>query len=136
MTSETKNPKAALSLRDAFDLEYARRQMEERKREEAERRQQEEDLARASQLLDALEREPDFLGARALTVERRRYTVTIDHRDFRIAAYFEAGKATVTLSDKRTPATPGTVAPRKQQIVDSVEEALAVMAQFLVDESR
>ena len=136
MMSETKNPKVALSLKDAFDLEYARREMEQRRRDEAERRQQEEDLARATQLLEALESEPDFLGARALTVEQRRYTVSIDHKDFRIAAYFEAGKATVTLSDKRTPATPGMVAPRKQQIVDSVEEALAVMAQFLVDESR
>jgi len=136
MTSETKYPKTALSLKDAFDLEYARREMEQRKRDEAERRQQEEDLARATQLLEALESEPDFLSVRALTVEQPRYTVSIDHKDFRIAAYFEAGKATVTLSDKRTPATPGTVAPRKQQIVDSVEEALAVMAQFLVDESR
>jgi hypothetical protein len=134
MTSETK--RAALSLKDAFDLEYARREMERRKREEAERRQQEEDLARATELLDALQADTEFLHARGLTVDRRRYTVAIDHDDFRIAAYFEAGKATVTLSDKRTPATPGTVAPRKQQTVDSVEDALAVMAQFLVDETR
>jgi hypothetical protein len=133
MTSETK--KAALSLKDAFDLEYARREMERRKREEAERRQQEEDLARATELLQALQADTDFLHTRRLTVDRRRYTVSIDHDDFRIAAYFEAGKASVTLSDKRTPATPGTVAPRKQQTVDSVEDALAVMAQFLVDET-
>ena len=33
MTSETK--KAVLSLKDAFELEYARREMERRKREEA-----------------------------------------------------------------------------------------------------
>jgi hypothetical protein len=136
MTSKTKKPPAALSLKDAFDLEYARRAMERRKREEAERKQQEEDLTRATQLLEALEADADFLSERRLTADRRRYTVSIDHEDFRIAAYFEAGKATVTLSDKRTPATPGAVAPRKQQTVESVEEALAVMAQFLVDESR
>jgi hypothetical protein len=134
MTSETK--KAVLSLKDSFDLEYARREMERRKREEAERKQQEEDLARATELLEALQADPEFLHARGLTVDRRRYTVSIDHDDFRIAAYFEAGKATVTLSDKRTPATPGTVAPRKQQVVEIVEDALAVMAQFLVDETR
>jgi hypothetical protein len=131
----TKKPRA-LSLKDAFDLEYARREMDRRKRDEAERKQQEEDLARAAHLLEALEAEPAFLADRQLTVDRRRYTVSLDHQDFRIAAYFEAGKATVTLSDKRTPATPGAVAPRKQQTVDAVEEALAVMAQFLVDESR
>jgi hypothetical protein len=133
MTSETK--KAVLSLKDAFDLEYARREMERRKREEAERQQQEEDLSRATELLAALQADNEFLHTRRLTADRRRYTVSIDHDDFRIAAYFEAGKATVTLSDKRTPATPGTVAPRKQQVVESVEEALAVMAQFLVDET-
>jgi len=135
MTSKTKKPQA-LSLKDAFDLEYARRQMERRKRDEAERKQQEEDLAHAAELLAALETDPAFLASRQLTVDRRRYTVSIDHNDFRIAAYFEAGKATVTLSDKRTPATPGTVAPRKQQTVETVEDALAVMAQFLVDETR
>jgi hypothetical protein len=137
MTSKTKKPETAqLSLKDAFDLEYARREMERRKREDAERKQQEEDLARATALLEALQADPDFLAKRNLTVDRRRYTVSLDHNDFRIATYFEAGKATVTLSDKRTPATPGTVAPRKQLTVESVEDALAVMAQFLVDESR
>jgi hypothetical protein len=137
MTSKTKKPQTErLSLKDAFDLEYARREMERRKRDEAERKQQEEDLARATELLAALEADPEFLHARNLSVDRRRYTVSIDHNDFRIAAYFEAGKASVTLSDKRTPATPGTAAPRKQQTVESVEEALAAMAQFLVDETR
>jgi hypothetical protein len=135
MTSKTKKPRT-LSLKDAFDVEYARREMERRKRDEAERKQQEEDLERATQLLEALEADPGFLSERNLAVDRRRYTVSVDHQDFRIAAYFEAGKATVTLSDKRTPATPGAVAPRKQQTVESLEEALAVMAQFLVDESR
>jgi hypothetical protein len=114
MTSKTrKGPTRPFTLKDAFEVEFARREMERRARDEAERRQQEEDLARATRLLEALQSDPDFLAKRELTADRRRYTVSIDHRDFRIAAYFEAGKASVTL-----------------------EEALAVMAQFLVDESR
>jgi len=134
MTSKIRK-EPALSLKDAFEVEYARRQMERRKREEAERKQQEEDLARAERLYDVLRSDATFLHDRDLTVDRRRYTVSIDHRDFRIAAYFEAGKASVTSADKRT-ATTTTAAPRKQQTVESVEEALTVMAQFLVDETR
>jgi hypothetical protein len=115
MTSKTRKDKApALSLKDAFEVEFARREMERRKRDEEERRQQEEDLARAEQLLTALNADPEFLN---------------------IQAYFEAGKASVTAADKRT-ATTSTAAPRKQQTVESVEEALAVIAQFLVDETR
>lgn len=136
MTSKTRKDKApALSLKDAFEVEFARREMERRKRDEEERRQQEEDLARAEQLLTALNADPEFLNKRELTADRRRYTVSLDHRDFRIQAYFEAGKASVTAADKRT-ATTSTAAPRKQQTVESVEEALAVIAQFLVDETR
>jgi hypothetical protein len=136
MTSKTrKGETAALSLKDAFEVEYARRAMERRKREEAERKQQEEDLARAEQLYEVLRADPKFLHDRDLTVDRRRYTVSIDHRDYRIAAYFESGKASVTAADKRT-ATTTTAAPRKQQTVESVSEALTVMAQFLVDETR
>ena len=134
MTSRTKKEKT-LSLKDAFEMEYARRQMERRKRDEAERKQQEEDLARAERLHEALQADADFLARRDLTVDRRRYTVSIDHRDYRVAAYFEAGKASVTSADKRTASTT-TAAPRKQQTVESVEEALSVMAQFLVDETR
>ena len=37
-------------------------------------------------------------------------------------------------ADKRT-ATTSTAAPRKQQAVDTVEEALEVMAQYLADET-
>ncbi|WP_297695114.1 hypothetical protein [Phenylobacterium sp.] len=134
MTSRTKKEKT-LSLKDAFEMEYARRQMERRKRDEAERKQQEEDLARAERLHEALQADAEFLARRDLTVDRRRYTVSIDHRDYRVAAYFEAGKASVTSADKRTASTT-TAAPRKQQTVESVEEALSVMAQFLVDETR
>jgi hypothetical protein len=136
MTSKTrKGQTRPLTLKDAFEVEFARREMDRRRRAEAERKQQEEDLARATQLLEALQADPDFLTKRNLTVDRRRYTVSIDHHDFRIAAYFEAGKASVTLSDKRT-ANPGAAAPRKQLTVDTLEEALSVMAQFLVDETR
>jgi hypothetical protein len=134
MTTRTRKDRA-LSLKDAFEVEFARREMERRAREDAERRQQEEDLARAERLYEALSADPEFLHARELTVDRRRYTVSIDHREYRIAAYFEAGKASVTAADKRTASTP-TAAPRKQQTVETVEEALAVMAQFLVDEAR
>jgi len=134
MTTRTRKDRA-LSLKDAFEVEFARREMERRAREDAERRQQEEDLARAERLYEALSADPEFLHARELTVDRRRYTVSIDHRDYRIAAYCEAGKASVTAADKRTASTP-TAAPRKQQTVESVDEALAVMAQFLVDETR
>jgi hypothetical protein len=124
-----------MTLKDAFDVEYARREMERRAREDAERQQQEEDLARAEQLYEALKADPGFLHERDLLVDRRRYTVSIDHRDFRIAAYFEAGRASVTSADKRTASTP-TAAPRKQVWAESVDQALAAMAQFLVDETR
>ncbi|HEX3700146.1 MAG TPA: hypothetical protein VHV27_05670 [Phenylobacterium sp.] len=135
MTSKTRKGVRALSLKDAFEVEFARREMERRKRDEAERKQQEEDLARATQLLEALQADPGFLAKRELTADRRRYTVSIDHQDFRIAAYFEAGKASVTLSDKRT-TTPGATAPRKQMTVETLEDALSAMAQYLVDETR
>ena len=124
-----------LTLKEAFEAESVRREMEQRKRDEAERRQQEEDLARAEQLFEAIKADPGFLHERELVVDLRRYTVSIDHRDYRVAAYFEAGKASVTSADKRTAST-STAAPRKQVTVDTVDEALAAMAQFLVDESR
>ena len=38
------------------------------------------------------------------------------------------------MADKRTTA-PGIAAPRKQESVESVEDALRVMAQFLADET-
>ena len=129
-----KKPKA-LTLKDAFETEFARREMERRAKAEAERRQQEADLENAQTLYAAVTADGDFLASRNLTAEVRRYTVSLDNADYRIAAYFEAGQANVTLSDKRT-ATAGAAAPRKQQIVESVEDALQVMAQFLADETR
>jgi hypothetical protein len=136
MTSKTKPGETArLSLKDAFEVEHARREMERRKRDEAERRQQEEDLARAERLFEALTADPGFLASRGLAVDRRRYTVSLDHADYRLAAYFEAGKASITASDKRT-VLAGSAAPRKQESVDSVEDALAILAKYLADETR
>ena len=124
-----------LSLKDAFEAEFARRELERRAREDAERRQQEQDLAAAKALHAAVTADTDFLAAHDLSADLRRYTVSLDHRDFRIAAYFESGKASVTLSDKRT-ASPGSAVPRKQETVESAEDALKVMAHFLADETR
>ena len=129
-----KKPKA-LSLKDAFETEFARREMERRARDEAERKQQEADLANATALHAAVSADGDFLHQRGLTADLRRYTVSLDHSSYRVAAYFEGGKASVTLSDKRM-SSPGSAAPRKQETVETVEDALKVMAQFLADETR
>jgi hypothetical protein len=134
VTTRTKKAKV-LSLKDAFETEFARREMERRAREEAERKQHEVDLANAQALYDAVVADGDFLTARKLTADVRRYTVSLDHENFRIAAYFEGGKASITLSDKRG-TTPGSAAPRKQETVETVGDALQVMAQFLADEAR
>ncbi|TAJ73575.1 MAG: hypothetical protein EPO51_05015 [Phenylobacterium sp.] len=133
MSTRTRKPKV-LTLKEAFETEFARREMERRAREEAVRKQQEDDLAGAQALHAAIAGDGDFLAGQGLTADVRRYTVSLDHRNFRIAAYFEGGKASVTLSDKRG-ATPGSAAPRKQEIVEGVPDALKVMAQFLADET-
>jgi len=133
MTARTRTK--PLSLRDAFETEHARREEERRVREDAERRQQEQDLSKAQALHAAVAGDGEFLAERKLAADIRRYTVSLDHQDYRIAAYFEGGQASVTLSDKRS-TSPGTAAPRKQQTVESVEDALKVMAQFLADETR
>jgi len=132
--TEDKTRTATLSLKAAFEVEQVRREAARRAREDAERRQQEEDLGRAEELESALRADAAFLSDHALTLDRRRYTVSLDHADFRIAAYFEAGRASVTSADKRT-AHPGATAPRKQESVDTVPDALRVMAQFLADET-
>jgi hypothetical protein len=133
MSSKTKP--ATLSLAAAFEAEQGRREAARREREDAERRQQEQDLARAEELEAAIRADALFLADRGLVLDRRRYTVSLDHVDFRIAAYFEAGRASVTAADKRT-TLPGASAPRKREQVDTVAEALTVMAQFLADEFR
>lgn len=134
MSARAKKPKT-LTLREAYETEHARREMERRARDEAERKQQEADLANAQALHAAVSGDGDFLASRGLSADLRRYTVSLDHRNYRVAAYFEGGKANVTLSDKRT-TSPGSAAPRKQETVETVEDALKVMAQFLADETR
>ena len=129
-TSETRS----MSLRRAFEAEHARRDAVRHAREEAERRQQEEDLARATQLHEALAEDEGFLREKGLTLGQRRYTVSLNHDDFLIDAYFESGTINVRSADKRT-ATTSTAAPRKQQLVNTPDEALDVMAQFLADET-
>ncbi|HZZ66935.1 MAG TPA: hypothetical protein VFE18_02070 [Phenylobacterium sp.] len=133
MTSRTKP--TTLSLAAAFEAEQARREDVRREREAAERRQQEQDLERAEELEAAIRADALFLADKGLVLDRRRYTVSLDHVDFRIAAYFEAGRASVTAADKRT-TLPGASAPRKREQVDTVAQALDVMAQFLADEFR
>lgn len=133
MTTRAKKPKT-LNLKDAFETEYARREMERRATEEAQRKQQEADLAAAETLFAAVSANAKFLKDKGLSADRRRYTVSLDHQRFRIAAYFEAGQAAISLADKRA-ATPG-LAPRKQETADSVEDALRLIAQFLADEIR
>jgi hypothetical protein len=135
MTARRKTAEKVLSLKDAFETEYARREMERRAKAEAERRQQEADMAGAEQLLAALCEDSAFLESRRLTADRRRYTVSLDHERFRVSAYFENGVVAVTLSDKR-PAAGGGAAPRRQENVDSVPDALRVIAQYLVEETR
>jgi len=129
-TAETRS----MSLRRAFEAEHARRDAARHAREEAERKQQEEDLARAEQLYNALADDDGFLKEKGLNLALRRYTVSLNHDDYLIDAYFEAGTASVRAADKRT-ATTATAAPRKQQTVNTVEEALDVMAQYLADET-
>ncbi|MCA6224994.1 MAG: hypothetical protein IM653_05160 [Phenylobacterium sp.] len=123
-----------LSLRRAFDREILRREDERLAREERDRAQQEADHAAASALHDILASDPDFLRERGLKLERTRYAVTLDHPDFRLRAFFEAGEASVSSADKRTATSP-TAAPRKQAVATSVSGALDLFAQYLADES-
>lgn len=135
MTTRRKVLAKPLSLKDAYETEFARREMQRRARDEAERKQQAADLADAGTLHAAFLADPDFLASRGLTADRRRYTVSLDHDRFRISAYFEGGKVGVTLSDKRAAAA-GASAPRRQETAESVSEALRAIAQMLVEEIR
>jgi hypothetical protein len=126
--------KRAMTFRRAFEAEHARRDAERHAREEAERKQQEEDLARAEQLHNMIAEDPAFLREKGITLDLRRYTVILNHPDFVIDAYFEAGEARVRSADKRT-ATTQTAAPRKSQTVETIEQALTLMAQYLADET-
>lgn len=135
MSVRTRKPQAkALTLKDAFETEYARREMERRAREDAERAQQAQDLADAEQLFVLLAADPAFLVEHGLAADRRRYAVSLDHERFRISAYFEGGTAAVTCTDKRN-ASPGAL-PRRQETAQGVDETLRIIALFLVDETR
>ena len=127
--------KQPATLKDAFETEYARRELERRARDEAERRQHEADLAGAEALHAALVADPEFLASHGLAADRRRYAVALDHERFRVTAYFEAGVVAVTLSDKRA-APAGATVPRRQDKVAGTPDALRVIAQFLVEEIR
>jgi hypothetical protein len=131
MTLDTKSKMASFRL--AFEAEHARREADRIAREDAERAQQEADHQRATQLYETLIADADFLEEKGLVVELTRYSVNIDHKDFRLRAYFEAGEINVTAADKRTATLPS-AAPRKQQVVTSSHDALVVLAQFLADE--
>lgn len=133
MTAETREPQVQ-TLKAAFETEFARRAAERRAHDEAVRRQQEADLAGAAALHAAVGDDGAFLAQHGLTAELRRYTVSLEHADFRIAAYVEGGKVSVTQSDKRSAAA-GSAAPRKQEIVEGIDAALQVMARFLADET-
>jgi hypothetical protein len=127
-------PPATLSLRHAFEGEQARREAERYAREEAARLQQEQDLHSAEQLYDALISDPDFLRQNGLSVDWRRYSVHLENADFRIRTYFESGRATITVGDKRNVAVASSPAPLKSEHADSVADALQVVARFLADE--
>ena len=136
MSLRSRKPAAKLlSLKDAFEREYARRELERRARNEAERLQQERDLEGAELLHAALAADAGFLEGRGLTADRRRYTVSLDHARFRIAAYFDGGTVAVTLTDKRAAPT-SAATPRRQETAESAEDALRLIAQFLVEETR
>lgn len=122
-----------MSFQQAFETEQVRRERDRQAREDAERAQQEADHAQATALFEALNAESEFLNLRKLTLDRSRYAVTLDHAQFRLRAYFEAGDVSVTSGDKRD-SMATSAAPRKQATVKSVEEALNVLAQFLADD--
>ena len=126
---------STITLRTAFEAEHARREAESRARWEAERQRQEADHAKAVQLHDILAADPEFLAAKKLTLELSRYTVVLEHADFRLRVYFEEGQSNVTSADKRTATTP-TAAPRKRADIETVEDALEHLAQYLADEIR
>ncbi len=132
--SHKKTAETPLSLKDAFEVERERRDTERRAKEEALQKQQEADLAGAGALLAAITADPEFLRARDLTADQRRYSVLLDHERFRISAYFESGAISVTHADKRG-APAGAAAPRRQETVHSLPDALRLVAQYLLEET-
>ena len=133
MRAHRRSPRT-LSLKDAYETEYARRELDRRAAEEAERQQQAKDETGAEALHAAFLADPDFLERHGLAADRRRYMVSLDHARFRITAYFEHGKVALTLSDKR--AAPATAAARLQDTAEDAADALRLIALMLVDEIR
>ena len=132
MISRTARPKA-LSLKDAYEKEHARREMERRKADEEMRARQAMDRAGVELLFAALNADPELLKDHDLTADRRGYQVMLDHQSCRIAPYFEGGLATVTHSRR---SSIGALTHPKQETAESVEDALRLIAQFLADEIR
>jgi hypothetical protein len=133
MSQRARKPRP-FTLKDAYETEYARRELERRREEEAAREQQAKDLADSEMLHGAFLADPDFLESHGLSADRRRYMVSLDHGRFRITAYFEGGKASITLTDKR--GAPAAAAPKRQETAEDVAEALRLIALMLVDEIR
>ena len=134
MTLAPSERMSTMSFRQAFDAERLKRDVDRRAREDAERARQEADEARSIELYEVLAADPGFLAEKNLVLERSRYTVGLEHADFRLRAYFEDAQINVTAADKRS-ATTITAAPTKQQSVESVEQALDVLGQYLADET-
>jgi hypothetical protein len=122
-----------LSLKDVFETEFARRDAERRAKEAALRRQQEADLAGAGELLAALTADPGFLESHGLVADHRCYTVSLDHERFRITAYFENGAVAVTHMERASP--DGATSLRGHATVQSLPDALRLIAQFLLEET-
>lgn len=137
MSQDTITRNRLMSLRQAFEAEHVRRAAERKAREEAEQAQQDADRAIAEALRDRLAADQAFLDEKGLklSMSTLRLTVLLEHADYEIRAYVEAGSVTVRSSDRRS-ATTSTAAPRKQQSVESVDDAVMVIAQFLADETR
>jgi len=137
MSPDTITRNRLMSLRQAFEAEHARRAAERKAREEAEQAQQEADCATAEALRDRLAADQAFLDEKGLklTMSATHLTVLLEHPDYEIRAYVEADSITVRTSDRRSAST-STAAPRKQQTVESVDDAVMVIAQFLADETR
>ncbi|WP_340646769.1 hypothetical protein [Phenylobacterium sp.] len=123
-----------MSFRQAFDAERLKREADRHARDEAERARQEADDARSVELYEILAADPGFLAEKKLALEHTRYTVVLEHADYRLRAYFEDAQINVTAADRRSASTM-TAAPTKQEFVDTVAEALDVLARYLADET-
>ena len=132
MTARARKPKV-VTLKDAYETEFARREMERRKADEELRARQAKDEAGVEALYAALRADGKFLKGHGLTADRRGFQAMVDHERFRIAASFENGQATVTCSHR---SAAGALSGPRQAVAEDVEGALRLIAQFLADEIR